>query len=88
MSGRGQYVKSLEGIAGRVCKARPLPGEGLAKEAHARNFVRAIRMMVHEYGKKVVGKGIEDTATLALLKGMGVDLVQGFYLGRRRGRSE
>ncbi|MGH8509563.1 MAG: EAL domain-containing protein [Gammaproteobacteria bacterium] len=56
--------------------------KGLATDTRVRNFVRAITMMVHEYGKKVVGKGIEDTATLALLKGMGVDFVQGFYLGR------
>ena len=54
----------------------------LATDARVRDFVRATTMMVHEYGKKVVGKGIEDTATLAVLKGMGVDLVQGFYVGR------
>ncbi|MGH8582907.1 MAG: hypothetical protein ACREWG_08980 [Gammaproteobacteria bacterium] len=34
-------------------------------------------MMVHAYGKKVVGKGVEDAATLSLLQGMGVDLAQG-----------
>jgi EAL domain-containing protein (putative c-di-GMP-specific phosphodiesterase class I) len=30
----------------------------------------------------VVAEGIEDAATLALLRDMGCDVAQGFYLGR------
>ena len=45
------------------------------------NFVRAIISMVHVYGKKVVGEGVENAATLELLKSMNVDLVQGYHIG-------
>ncbi|MGR9114191.1 MAG: EAL domain-containing protein [Gammaproteobacteria bacterium] len=45
------------------------------------DFVRAIISMVHVYGKKVVGEGVENAATFELLKDMHVDLVQGFYIG-------
>jgi len=37
--------------------------------------------MIHAYGKKVVGEGVEDAPTLDLLRDMGVDLIQGFYIG-------
>ena len=46
-----------------------------------RDFVRAITTMIHAYGKKVVGEGVEDASTLDLLRDMGVDLIQGFYIG-------
>ena len=45
------------------------------------NFVRAIISMIHVYGKKVVGEGVENAATLELLKSMNVDLVQGYHIG-------
>ena len=45
------------------------------------DFVRAIVSMVHVYGKKVVGEGVENPETLELLKSMSVDLVQGYYIG-------
>jgi EAL domain-containing protein (putative c-di-GMP-specific phosphodiesterase class I) len=45
-----------------------------------RNFVRAITTMVHAYGKKVIGEGVENAETLAMLREIGVDLVQGFYI--------
>ncbi|MGR9052127.1 MAG: EAL domain-containing protein, partial [Gammaproteobacteria bacterium] len=53
----------------------------IAGDAEDFDFVRAIISMVHVYGKKVVGEGIENKATLDALKSMGVDLVQGFYIG-------
>lgn len=46
-----------------------------------RDFVRAIITMIHAYGKKVVGEGVEDELTLDLLREMGVELAQGFYIG-------
>ncbi|WP_152555595.1 bifunctional diguanylate cyclase/phosphodiesterase [Methylomarinum vadi] len=45
------------------------------------DFVRALVSMIHAYGKKVVGEGVENEATLRLLKTMKVDMVQGYYLG-------
>lgn len=46
-----------------------------------RDFVRAIITMIHVYGKKVVSEGVEDLSTLEQLRDMGVDLIQGFYIG-------
>jgi EAL domain-containing protein (putative c-di-GMP-specific phosphodiesterase class I) len=47
-----------------------------------RNFVRAIILMIHAYGKTIVGEGVENEATLELLRDMGVDMIQGFYISR------
>lgn len=44
------------------------------------DFVRAIVSMVHVFGKKVVGEGVENQATLDALKRMKVDLVQGYHI--------
>ena len=52
----------------------------LATDEGNRNFVRAITTMVHAYGKKVVGEGVENAETLTMLREMGVALVQGFYI--------
>ncbi len=46
------------------------------------NFVNAITTMVHASGKQVVAEGVEDFATLTILMEMGVDLLQGYYIGR------
>lgn len=53
----------------------------IANDEEDRDFVRALVSMVHAYGKTVVAEGVENEATLQLLKAMKVDLVQGFYLG-------
>ncbi|CAA9892631.1 PAS domain S-box/diguanylate cyclase (GGDEF) domain-containing protein [Candidatus Methylobacter favarea] len=50
------------------------------KEDYA--FVRAITTMIHAYGKKVVCVGVENAATLELLRDMGIDLLQGFHIGQ------
>lgn len=52
----------------------------IVTDPEERDFVRAIISMIHAYGKTVVGEGVEDAETLELLKNMGVDLVQGFYI--------
>lgn len=48
------------------------------------DFVQALVSMIHVYGKKVVAEGVEDVATLDLLKSMNVDMVQGYYLSHPR----
>ncbi|MGR9044924.1 MAG: EAL domain-containing protein [Gammaproteobacteria bacterium] len=55
--------------------------EDITKREESCDFVRAIVSMVHVYGKKVVGEGVEDEATLKLLKAMKVDMVQGYHIG-------
>jgi diguanylate cyclase (GGDEF)-like protein/PAS domain S-box-containing protein len=51
--------------------------------------VRAINDIAHATGKQTVAEFVEDSETLRVLKDMGVDLAQGFYLGKagRRLRS-
>lgn len=61
--------------------------KGLAVNESDRDFCRAIVAMVHAYGKRVIGVGVEDAATLVLLKEMGVDFMQGFYIGEEGGES-
>ncbi|MCC6923298.1 MAG: EAL domain-containing protein, partial [Nitrosomonas sp.] len=38
--------------------------------------------MVHAFGKKVVGEGVEDYETLRILKDLNVDFAQGFFIGQ------
>lgn len=38
--------------------------------------------MCHSLGYTVVAEGVENETTLALLEGMGCDLVQGYFLTR------
>ncbi len=59
--------------------------KGLALNESDRDFCRAVVAMVHAYGKQVIGAGVEDATTLDLLREMGVDLMQGFYIGEEGG---
>lgn len=47
-------------------------------------IVESIIHVARNFGMKTVAEGVEDEATLALLVEMGVDLVQGYQLGRPR----
>jgi PAS domain S-box-containing protein len=44
--------------------------------------VRSIVNMAREFGKKTIGEGVEDEATLQRLRDLGVDYAQGFHIGR------
>jgi diguanylate cyclase (GGDEF)-like protein/PAS domain S-box-containing protein len=44
--------------------------------------VKSIVDIAHSLDKKTIAEGVEDAATLTALKHRGVDLAQGFYLGR------
>jgi diguanylate cyclase (GGDEF)-like protein len=54
-------------------------GTGQATDAA---LVRATIDLGHALGLRVVAEGIEDSATLNVLTGMGCDLAQGFFIGR------
>ncbi len=56
--------------------------KNIATDKIERDFVNAITTMVHAFGKQVVGEGVEDSATLKILKELGVDQVQGYFIGR------
>src|SRR5690606_39647800 len=47
-------------------------------------FVRAIIEVARGMGKLTVAEFVEDEATLQMLREMGVDMVQGYHLGRPR----
>ncbi len=54
----------------------------LAKDPRDRAFIQAIVTLAHGYGQKVVAEGVEDRVTLEILRTLGVDYLQGFYIGR------
>jgi Amt family ammonium transporter len=45
-------------------------------------MVQAITKIAHNQGKKIIAEWVEDAATLATLRDLGVDYGQGFYLGK------
>jgi EAL domain-containing protein (putative c-di-GMP-specific phosphodiesterase class I)/CHASE2 domain-containing sensor protein len=47
-----------------------------------RILVRSTIAMAHELGLEVVAEGVEDEATLELLREMGCDVIQGYYVSR------
>jgi EAL domain-containing protein (putative c-di-GMP-specific phosphodiesterase class I)/CheY-like chemotaxis protein len=49
---------------------------------HARGIVEAVVEFGHRIGLEIVGEGVEDRETLALLKDAGCDLAQGFLISR------
>jgi PAS domain S-box-containing protein len=48
----------------------------------SRSVVQAIVSLAAGFGLKTVGEGVEDQATLDLLRELGVDYGQGFHIGR------
>jgi EAL domain-containing protein (putative c-di-GMP-specific phosphodiesterase class I) len=56
----------------------------LTLETDRRNaiMVRSTIAMAHELGMKVVAEGIENAACLELLKEMGCDTAQGYFISR------
>ncbi len=48
-------------------------------------IVRSTIGLAHELGLSVVGEGVENEATLRLLRAYGCDYGQGYYLGRPEG---
>jgi PAS domain S-box-containing protein len=54
----------------------------LRSSAASQNLVRAIVNIAREFGQQTIAEGVEDSETLDLLRDYGVDLAQGFHLGR------
>jgi PAS domain S-box-containing protein len=48
----------------------------------SRNVIQAIVNLAAGFGLKTVGEGVEDEASLRLLRKLGVDYAQGFHVGR------
>jgi EAL domain-containing protein (putative c-di-GMP-specific phosphodiesterase class I) len=54
----------------------------LAINAASRHVVRAIVSLAHGFGQRTIAEGVEDEATFHLLREMGVDCAQGYFIGR------
>jgi PAS domain S-box-containing protein len=54
----------------------------LADEPASRNVVEAIVSLARSFGLSTVAEGVEDDATLELLRRLGVDYAQGYHIGR------
>jgi EAL domain-containing protein (putative c-di-GMP-specific phosphodiesterase class I)/CheY-like chemotaxis protein len=61
--------------------------DGLGRDPEATAIVAAITAMAHAMGLSVVAEGVEDADQLAVLRSLGCDEAQGFYLGRPQGAS-
>ena len=48
----------------------------------SRHVIGAVVSLASAFGLRTVAEGVEDAATLALLRELGVDLAQGFHIGR------
>jgi EAL domain-containing protein (putative c-di-GMP-specific phosphodiesterase class I) len=48
----------------------------------SRNVIQSIVSLAAGFGLKTVGEGVEDEASLNLLRELGVDYAQGFHIGR------
>jgi PAS domain S-box-containing protein len=48
----------------------------------SRNVIQSIVSLATGFGLKTVGEGVEDEASLRLLRALGVDYGQGFHIGR------
>jgi PAS domain S-box-containing protein len=54
----------------------------LEESEEDQRVVKSIVGLAHEFGKKTVAEGVEDEASLELLREFGVDQAQGYFLGR------
>jgi diguanylate cyclase (GGDEF)-like protein len=54
----------------------------LANDSHDAFIVQSATDLGHDLGLCVVAEGVEDEATLTILRNIGVDVVQGYHLGR------
>ncbi|MGB3393834.1 MAG: EAL domain-containing protein [Stenotrophomonas sp.] len=73
------YLKNLQAD---VLKIDGMFIHNLPNEHDNQVFVRAIIEVARGMGKLTVAEFVEDEATLQMLREMGVDMVQGYHLGR------
>lgn len=58
--------------------------KGLGKSEVDRTIVRSVAEIARSMGKVTVAEWVEDEATLALVRELGVDFVQGYLIGKPR----
>ena len=72
----------LHQFAPQVLKLDQRFVQSMSDDPKAAVIVRNVIAMAHGLGMEVVAEGVEDAQPLALLKDMGCDWVQGYYLSR------
>ncbi len=56
--------------------------QAIVTDARERTIVDSVIRLAHALGQEVVAEGIEDAATLEVLRGLNCDLAQGYYIGK------
>ena len=54
----------------------------VAENDASRRLIQAVVSLARDFGLETVGEGVEDAETLQVLRELGVDFAQGFYLAR------
>ena len=67
------FVRNLNGLA---------DGTGSAEGEDDLRIVRSIIDIAHNFDLRTVAEGVENAATLELLRGLGCDVIQGYHTGR------
>ena len=73
------YLKQIRADELKIDKSFVL---GLDKSARDALLVKSTIDLAHSLGLKVTAEGVESPTALALLRGMGCDLAQGYLIGR------
>lgn len=56
--------------------------QGVAKCSTDRSIISSIVSLVRSLGRKTIAEGVEDRVTLNMLSDLGIDYMQGYYLGK------
>lgn len=56
--------------------------KGITTDLFNATFVKAITELCHDVGKKVCLEGVESREEYEVVKGMGLELIQGYYFGK------
>ena len=73
------YLKALPVSQLKIDKSFVM---GMAQDQSAATIVRSTIDLAHNLGLEVVAEGVEDVATYNLLKQLGCDEAQGYFIGR------
>jgi len=73
------YFKDIPANELKVDKSFVL---GMLNHEADRGIVRTVVNLAHSFGLQVVAEGVEDEATLNMLRSMGCDVVQGYLISR------
>jgi len=73
------YFKSIPAHELKIDRSFVL---GMLENTVDRKIVRTVINLAHEFGLEVVAEGVEDEATLELLRDLGCDIAQGYWFAK------